>query len=74
VDVNSGARAKLVVMRWIALLMSATVALSGQTADDLKTAIEDGYRGIWYMNQPLKLDHLWAGLCLVGAVYFIFRS
>jgi hypothetical protein len=29
---------------------------------------------IWYMNQPLKLDHLWAGLCLVGAVYFIFRS
>ena len=29
---------------------------------------------IWYMNQPLKLDHLWAALCLVGAVYFIFRS
>ena len=27
-----------------------------------------------YMNQPLKLDYLWAGLCLVGAVYFIFRS
>jgi uncharacterized protein len=26
-----------------------------------------------YMNQPLKLDYLWAGLCLVGAVYFIFR-
>lgn len=29
---------------------------------------------IWYMHQPLKLDHLWAGLCLVGAVYFLFRS
>ena len=29
---------------------------------------------VWYMNQPLKLDHLWAGLCLVGAVYFLFRS
>jgi uncharacterized protein (DUF486 family) len=28
---------------------------------------------IFYMNQPLKLDYLWAGLCLVGAVYFIFR-
>jgi len=26
------------------------------------------------MQQPLKLDYLWAGLCLVGAVYFIFRS
>ena len=27
-----------------------------------------------YMKQPLKLDFLWAGLCLVGAVYFIFRE
>lgn len=27
-----------------------------------------------YMQQPLKLDYLWAGLCLVGAVYFIFRG
>ena len=26
-----------------------------------------------YMRQPLKLDYLWAGLCLLGAVYFIFR-
>jgi hypothetical protein len=29
---------------------------------------------VMYMNQPLKLDYLWAGLCLVGAVYFIFRT
>jgi uncharacterized protein len=29
---------------------------------------------ILYMNQPLKLDFLWAGLCLLGAVYFTFRS
>ena len=29
---------------------------------------------VLYMNQPLKWDYLWAGLCLVGAVYFIFRS
>ena len=28
----------------------------------------------WYMKQPLKLDYLWASLCLVGAVYFVFRS
>jgi len=26
-----------------------------------------------YMHQPLKLDFLWAGLCLLGAVYFVFR-
>ena len=29
---------------------------------------------IFYLGQPLKLDYLWAGLCLLGAVYFIFRS
>jgi uncharacterized protein (DUF486 family) len=29
---------------------------------------------ILYMRQPLKLDHLWAALCLLGAVYFTFRS
>ena len=27
-----------------------------------------------YMDQPFKLDFLWAGLCMVGAVYFIFRG
>jgi uncharacterized protein (DUF486 family) len=26
------------------------------------------------MNEPLKLDYLWAALCLLGAVYFIFRA
>jgi uncharacterized protein len=29
---------------------------------------------IIYMKQGLKLDFLWAGLCLLGAVYFTFRS
>lgn len=29
---------------------------------------------IMYLKEPLKLDYLWAGLCLVGAVYFMFRS
>ena len=28
---------------------------------------------VLYMRQPLKLDYLWAGLCMLGAVYFIFR-
>ncbi len=28
---------------------------------------------VTYMGQPLKLDYLWAALCMVGAVYFIFR-
>lgn len=28
---------------------------------------------IWFMKQPLKMDYLYASLCLLGAVYFIFR-
>jgi uncharacterized protein len=27
-----------------------------------------------YMKEPIKLDYLWAGLCIMGAVFFIFRS
>ena len=27
-----------------------------------------------YLKEPFKLDYLWAALCMVGAVYFIFRS
>ncbi len=27
-----------------------------------------------YMDQPVKLDYVWAGVCLLGAVYFIFRA
>ena len=27
-----------------------------------------------YMQQPFKMDYVWAALCLLGAVYFIFRS
>ena len=27
-----------------------------------------------YLDQPLKWDYLWAGLCMVGAVYFMFRG
>lgn len=27
-----------------------------------------------YMQQPIKLNFLWAALCMVGAVYFVFRS
>lgn len=29
---------------------------------------------VMYMDQPMRLDFLWAGLCLLGAVYFIFRG
>jgi uncharacterized protein (DUF486 family) len=28
----------------------------------------------YYMGQPVKLDFLWAGVCLIGAVYFVFRT
>ncbi|MEY3668535.1 MAG: hypothetical protein RL572_2075 [Pseudomonadota bacterium] len=27
-----------------------------------------------YLKEPLKLDYLWSGLCILGAVYFAFRS
>jgi uncharacterized protein (DUF486 family) len=29
---------------------------------------------VFFMRQPLKLDYLWAAFCMLGAVYFIFRS
>ena len=29
---------------------------------------------VFYMRQPVKLDFLWAALCLLGAVYFMFRA
>lgn len=29
---------------------------------------------VLYMGQPLKMDYIYAGLCLMGAVYFIFRA
>jgi len=29
---------------------------------------------VFYMGQPVKLDYLWAALCIMGAVYFIFRG
>ena len=29
---------------------------------------------MYYMGEPFKLDYLWAALCMVGAVYFIFRG
>ncbi len=29
---------------------------------------------VFYMRTPLKLDYLWAALCVLGAVYFIFRD
>jgi len=29
---------------------------------------------LFYLDVPLKLDYLWAGLCLVGAAYFMFRA
>jgi uncharacterized protein (DUF486 family) len=29
---------------------------------------------VFYLKQPLKLDYLWAALCMGGAAYFIFRN
>jgi len=29
---------------------------------------------VFYMKQPMRLDFLWAGLCILAAVYFVFRN
>lgn len=29
---------------------------------------------VFYLKEPLKLDYLWAALCILGAVYFVFRD
>jgi uncharacterized protein (DUF486 family) len=29
---------------------------------------------VYFLKEPLKLDYLWAGFCLLGAVYFVFRQ
>jgi uncharacterized protein (DUF486 family) len=29
---------------------------------------------VFYLREPLKLDYLWAALCILGAVFFVFRS
>jgi uncharacterized protein (DUF486 family) len=29
---------------------------------------------VFFLNEPLRLNYLWAGLCMVGAVYFIFKA
>ena len=29
---------------------------------------------VYYLRQPVRLDYLWAGLCLLGAVFFVFRG
>lgn len=29
---------------------------------------------IFYLREPIKLDYLWAGICLLGAVFFMFRD
>ena len=29
---------------------------------------------VFFLNEPLKLNYVWAGLCMAGAVYFIFKA
>jgi uncharacterized protein (DUF486 family) len=55
-------------------------SISGLNAFQLKITQEVITLGVFvpfamvYMDQPFKLDFVWAGLCMVGAVYFIFRT
>jgi uncharacterized protein (DUF486 family) len=38
------------------------------------TLVVFGPFAVLYVHQPMKLDYPWAALCLVGAVYFVFRA
>lgn len=29
---------------------------------------------VWYLKQPFRMDFVWASLCMLGAVYFVFRG
>jgi len=29
---------------------------------------------VWFLREPIRLDYLWAALCMCGAVYFVFRT
>ncbi len=45
-----------------------------KVAQEIITMVVFAGFSVFYMKEPLKLDYLWAALCLVGAVYFIFRA
>ncbi len=40
----------------------------------LESCAPAGAVELLYMGQPVKLDYLWAGMCLLGAVFFMFRA
>ena len=54
----------------------AVVYLLGGLAIYLIGTASHGFAlfALLYMREPLRLDFLWAGLCLVGAAYFMFRN
>ncbi len=56
--------------------MGATVLTLGQLKmmQEVITLMVFVPFAVLYMRQPLRLDFLWAGLCLLGAVYFVFRG
>lgn len=41
---------------------------------EIITMLVFAFFSVFYMKQSLRLDYLWAGLCLLGAAYFIFRG
>ena len=65
---------------WLAVPANRIGYASGWSAGQLKITQEVITLAVFvpfsvfYMGEPLKLDFLWAGLCLVGAVYFMFRT
>ena len=83
--VNAGARAKLPFdtlkdfapvgkIGHATLILVANPELPAKTLQEVITLTVFVPFAVLYMKAPLKLDYLWAALCMVGAVYFMFRS
>ena len=48
--------------------------LHGIVITSLAASLTTAPFALFYLKEPLKLDYLWAALCILGAVYFVFRS
>ena len=54
--------------------LHGAIAGAAQIMQEVITLLVFAPFAVIYMKQPIKLDYLWAALCLVGAVCFVFRS
>ena len=67
-------------LEYVLLVPANRIGVQSSTVPQLKgmqevtTMVAFAGFAVVYLEVPLKLDYLWAGLCLVGAAYFMFRT